>query len=57
MSPKVTGKSKRSGYQTIRASWIEKYYDEERDVLVLSNREQKLGTNGHWAEREIWVED
>lgn len=40
-----------------KSSWIEKYYDESRDVLVLSNREQKLGTNGHWAEREIWVED
>ena len=40
-----------------KSSWIEKYYDEARDVLVLSNREQKLGTNGHWAEREIWVED
>jgi hypothetical protein len=40
-----------------KSSWIEKYYDEKRDVLVLSNREQKLGTNGHWAEREIWVED
>jgi len=39
------------------SSWIEKYYDEERDVLLLTNREQKLGTNGHWAEREIWVED
>jgi hypothetical protein len=40
-----------------KRSWIEKYYDESRDVLVFSNREQKLGTNGHWAEREIWVED
>jgi len=40
-----------------KTSWIEKYYDEARDVLVLSNREQKLGTNGHWAEREIWVAD
>jgi hypothetical protein len=40
-----------------KSSWIEKYYDEERDVLLLTNREQKLGTNGHWAEREIWVED
>ena len=40
-----------------KSSWIEKYYDEARDVLVLSNREQKIGTNGHWAEREIWVED
>ena len=40
-----------------KRSWIEKYYDESRDVLVLSNREEKLGTNGHWAEREIWVED
>jgi hypothetical protein len=40
-----------------KRNWIEKYYDESRDVLVLSNREEKLGTNGHWAEREIWVED
>jgi len=40
-----------------KSSWIEKYYDEQRDVLVLTNREQKKGTNGHWAEREIWVED
>jgi hypothetical protein len=40
-----------------KRSWIETYYDESRDVLVLTNRDEKLGANGHWAEREIWVEE